>query len=73
VGGACSVNGGKEMHIGYWLMDNIRMNLVEVGWGDVDWIGLAQVESSCEFGIEPSGSIKCWETIKWLHNWWPFE
>jgi hypothetical protein len=21
------------------------------------------VESSCEFGIEPSGSIKCWETI----------
>jgi hypothetical protein len=24
-----------------WL-DNIRMDLVEVGWGDVDWIGLAQ-------------------------------
>jgi hypothetical protein len=24
-----------------WV-DNIRMNLVEVGWGDVDWIGLAQ-------------------------------
>jgi hypothetical protein len=23
-------------------MDNVRMNLVEVGWGDVDWIGLAQ-------------------------------
>jgi hypothetical protein len=22
--------------------DNIRMGLVEVGWGDVDWIGLAQ-------------------------------
>jgi hypothetical protein len=21
---------------------NIRMDLVEVGWGDVDWIGLAQ-------------------------------
>jgi hypothetical protein len=21
--------------------DNIRMGLVEVGWGDVDWIGLA--------------------------------
>jgi hypothetical protein len=20
--------------------DNIRMDLVEVGWGDVDWIGL---------------------------------
>jgi hypothetical protein len=24
-----------------WL-GNIRMNLVEVGWDDVDWIGLAQ-------------------------------
>jgi hypothetical protein len=24
-----------------WL-DNIRMDLVEVGWDDVDWIGLAQ-------------------------------
>jgi hypothetical protein len=24
-----------------WL-DNIRMDLVELGWGDVDWIGLAQ-------------------------------
>jgi hypothetical protein len=24
-----------------WL-DNIRMDHVEVGWGDVDWIGLAQ-------------------------------
>jgi hypothetical protein len=24
-----------------WL-DNIRMDLVEVGWGDVDWIGLAK-------------------------------
>jgi hypothetical protein len=23
-------------------MDNIRMDLGEVGWGDVDWIGLAQ-------------------------------
>jgi hypothetical protein len=24
------------------LVDNIRMDLIEVGWGDVDWIGLAQ-------------------------------
>jgi hypothetical protein len=23
-------------------MDNIRINLGEVGWGDVDWIGLAK-------------------------------
>jgi hypothetical protein len=45
-----------------WV-DNIRRDLVEVGWGDVDWIGLAQDRnSSCEFGIEPWGSINCWET-----------
>jgi hypothetical protein len=30
---------GRQRH--RWL-DNIRMNLVEVGWGDEDWIGLAQ-------------------------------
>jgi hypothetical protein len=50
-----------------WVV-NIRMDLGEVVWGDVDWIGLAQrqeqVENSCEFDIEPSGSIKCWETIE---------
>jgi hypothetical protein len=26
----------------YRWVDNIRMNLGEVGWGDVDWIGLAK-------------------------------
>jgi hypothetical protein len=30
---------GRPRH--RWL-DNIRMNLVEVGWGGVGWIGLAQ-------------------------------
>jgi hypothetical protein len=51
-----------------WV-DNSRMNLGEVGWGDVDWIGLAQDRNRwravCEFGIEPSGSMKCWETVEW--------
>jgi hypothetical protein len=40
------------------------MDLGEVGLIDVDWIGLALVLlSSCEFGSEPSGSMKYWETI----------
>jgi hypothetical protein len=26
---------------------NIRMDLGEVGWGDVDWIGLAQDRNRC--------------------------
>jgi hypothetical protein len=29
-----------------WV-DNIRMNLEEMGWGDVDWIGLAQDRNRC--------------------------
>jgi hypothetical protein len=45
------------------------MDLGEVGWGGVDWIGLAKDrnrwESSCEFDIEPPGSMKCWEIIEW--------
>jgi hypothetical protein len=58
-----------------WV-DNIKMDLLEIGWGGVDWIGLAQDKnkwSSCGCGYEPSGSIKCWETIKWLHDWWPLK
>jgi hypothetical protein len=52
---------GRPRH--RWV-NNIRMDLGEIGWGDVDWIGLVWlregtgVESSCEFCIEPSGSIK---------------
>jgi hypothetical protein len=48
-----------------WV-NNIRMDLGEVGWVDVDWIGLAQDKagSSCEFGNELSGSIKYLETIR---------
>jgi hypothetical protein len=29
-----------------WVV-NIRMDLGEVGWGDVDWIGLAQDRNRC--------------------------
>jgi hypothetical protein len=30
---------GRPRH--RWV-DNIRMDLLELGWGDVDWIGLGQ-------------------------------
>jgi hypothetical protein len=51
--GPCSTNGEKRnayrLLVGKpegrprprWV-DNIRMDYGEVGWGDVDWIGLAQ-------------------------------
>jgi hypothetical protein len=58
MGGSCSTNGDKrdtyrllvrkakgKRPLGRprrrWV-DNIRMDLGEVGWDDVDWIGLAQ-------------------------------
>jgi hypothetical protein len=27
------------------------------------------MEGSCEHRNEPSGSIKCWGVLEWLHNW----
>jgi hypothetical protein len=47
--------------------DNIMMDLREIGLGDVDWIHWAQdwgqVAGFCEYGNEPSGSIKCGEFL----------
>jgi hypothetical protein len=43
-------------------MDNIKMDLREIGWDGVD--GYGPVEGSCEHGIEPSASIKCWEVFE---------
>jgi hypothetical protein len=59
-------------------IDNIKMGLLEIdsiGCCGLDWSGSGQVqvESSCECGNEPSGSIKCWESTEWLHNLWPLE
>ena len=42
------------------------MNLQEVGFGCMGWIGVAQdrqVAGTCECGNEPSGSIKCGEFL----------
>jgi hypothetical protein len=59
-----------------WV-DNIKNESFRDRFGrcGLDWpsSGKGQLESSCERGYEPSGSIKCWETIKWLHNWWSLE
>jgi hypothetical protein len=39
MGGERGTNGGEEKRT--WV-DNIGMDLIEVRWGDVNWIGLAQ-------------------------------
>jgi hypothetical protein len=45
-----------------WV-DYIKMDLRELGWDGMDWIGLAQ-DRECEHGNEPSVSIKCWEVLE---------
>jgi hypothetical protein len=55
-----------------WV-DNIGMDLVEVGWGDVDWIGLAQDRNRWRALVNSMmnlrSPIKCWENIEWLDIW----
>jgi hypothetical protein len=48
------------------------MDLRERGWGGMDWIDLAQDMDQWRLLVnnnKPSGSIKCWEILEWLHNW----
>jgi hypothetical protein len=48
-----------------WV-NNIKMNLREIGWDGLDLSGSVQgpVEGSCEHGNENSSSIKFWEALK---------
>jgi hypothetical protein len=84
MGGACSTDGEKrnayrllvgkpegKRPLERWV-DNVGMDLLEVGWGDVDWIGLAQdrdkwralVNSVLNLRVP----IKFWETIECHSN-----
>jgi hypothetical protein len=48
------------------------MDVVEVGWGDVDWISLAQDRDEWRALVNSVlnvwGSINCWETIECPKN-----
>jgi hypothetical protein len=56
-----------------WV-DNIKIDLGEVGWGDVDWIGLAKDRNRWRALVNSVlnllGSMNCWETIEWPNIWW---
>jgi hypothetical protein len=43
--------------------DNIKVDLQEVVYEDMDWI-----DGTCDCGYEPSGSIKCGEFLDWLRT-----
>jgi hypothetical protein len=46
---------GRSRH--RWV-DNIRMDLGEVGWGDVDWIGLAQYRDNCRALVNAETNLR---------------
>jgi hypothetical protein len=53
------------------------MDLGEVRWVDVDWIGLAQDRNRwialVNLVLNLKGFVNCWETIEWPNNWWPLK
>jgi hypothetical protein len=46
----------------------MKMYLREIGWGDMDWIDLAQDRDEWRALVNTvmdlSGSIKCWEVLE---------
>jgi hypothetical protein len=40
------------------------MDLGEVGWGDANWISLAQDRNRWRGLVNSALNIKCWETIE---------
>jgi hypothetical protein len=83
MGGACSTNGrevrypegkGKLGRPSHRWVDNIEMDLREIGWSDMDWIGLAQVRYKWRAFVNMvTVSIKCWQVRESFHNSWPLE
>jgi hypothetical protein len=53
--------------------DNNKMDLREISWDCMDWVDVAhdrdQWRALVNTVIKLQGSKKCWEVLKWLHNW----
>jgi hypothetical protein len=48
-------------------VDNIKMDLREIGWDGGDWIDLAQDRDQWRALVR--AVMKCCEILEWLHNW----
>jgi transposase len=53
-----------------WV-DNIKMNILDIGLDGVDWIGLAQ--DRYRWRVLVNGFHKMLGTTEWLYILWPFE
>jgi hypothetical protein len=75
--------GRRGMHVEYWWEIQKERDYWEDqdvgGWTILKWIlerqdGMVRIDSiwlrigTSERGNEPSGSIKLWEVVDWLHN-----
>jgi hypothetical protein len=62
------------MEYGYEILDveHKKVDLEAIGrrWCEMDWSASRSgtEDGFCERGDEPSGSIKYWEVLEWLHN-----
>jgi hypothetical protein len=45
-------------------VNNIKMDIREIGWGGMGWIDLPQDRDQCEHDNKPSGSIKSCEIFE---------
>jgi hypothetical protein len=54
-------------------VDNIKMDLREIGWDGRDWIEVAQDRDQWRALVNTVMNLlvpyNCWEFSKWLHNW----
>jgi hypothetical protein len=72
--------GGRGTHIDYWWESQrerdhwedqnvggwIILGCILERWDGVMWTGLVWLRiGTGEFGIEPSGSMRCWKIIEW--------
>jgi hypothetical protein len=55
-----------------WV-DNIKMDLVEIGWGGVDWICVAQDGDKGTALMNAAMNIRVPRNAEKQHDWWPFE
>jgi hypothetical protein len=55
-----------------WV-ENIKIDLREIGWEGMDWIHLAQDRDQWRALVNTEMNVrvplKCWEVLEWRQNW----
>jgi hypothetical protein len=60
----------EDQDVGQWtILKWILERQDGMVWIGLIWLRIGTSGGTCEHGIEPSVSVKCWEILEWLHNW----